>query len=1114
MDLTGRKLGKYDVIERLGRGGMADVYKAFQPGVERHVAIKVMHSHLADSEDFIARFRREAQSIGRLQHANIVRVIDLDIEADVYYMVMDFIQGGTLQDYLKENSPLSIDEAIQITLQLADALAYAHNQNMVHRDIKPGNVMFMDEGHSHAVLTDFGIAHLLDDQFTKLTMTGASVGTPSYMSPEIARGEACDGRTDIYSLGVMLFEMVAGRTPYVAETPFSLMMKQANEPIPSPQTYNPNVPKAIEPILEKAMAKVPAERYQSAKEFGDALRGLLASLDNESASDIGVVQTVPIRNTKEANDPAVRKRNRGLLLAGGGVLLVTLLTTILLLSIGPNDLANPTELPAVMDATHAADVAAAPPATTLPTPTMVSDIAPLSDTNADSGEKGTTDLEESISTDTASVDTTVLTDNLPISTTIDGATGVISSMVVDEAITVPVTITDSVELTPTSIISTPTDAVASAVLDVPNHKGTLRFITNAEGTREFRLYLHGVDQPPVNSQYALWLKGNDDATLYLTSIVPQNGVVILESTLEGAVTDGPLTKYHTALIGLEPVENNGLSLPETVVYSSTLATEQLLLPLHMLLHENPLDEDALGLLAAAQGQLELAVSHGGFLQDALAADDMVEGHRHAEHLINILDGETGDYYGDLDRDGAVQNPGNGVGLLVYMDEVDTQFASLAITVPASRYVAHGQATLKQLITLAIAAKEKAAQIIAADTVTEAQPKADELMAMLTRLHIDTDWDQDGTIDPLYEKDGLNALLLPTEQLLTYHFGDSGNTLQVAARAPLGSLRFYKDESGNAKADTAASDYSGNYGGGNNSSTPGVMQSAIPIYAETFYLFVDGLFAPPVDHHYELWLTTSDSVETDISLGTVEFALESGSLQGESPIDALTTYERAMIVTVADGTTEVSERISSAERPAALTKFLQNVLVQRDETRAALVHGAIQQLTIAVLHTGFLQDELEKKDLTEARRHAEHVRNILIGKEGEYFGDIDGSGLPENPGDGIGVLVYLDEIESQLTALLADGALPTTIRATAEDALLLLQKNRDLIVQAEETTLRVFAADSAAEVQSFEDEVKELLNNALHGIDREGNTVIARDATEGGINALVDLVIAMSGYTFE
>ena len=155
-DLSGKKFGKYQLRERLGRGGMADVYKAYQPGMDRFVAVKLLHGHLADSENFIERFKREAQSVGQLRHPNILQVIDFDVEDDVYFMVMEYIKGDTLKSYIQEKGALPSDEALQIAEQLADALDYAHSHKMVHRDIKPANVMFTDMSRKHPVLTDFG----------------------------------------------------------------------------------------------------------------------------------------------------------------------------------------------------------------------------------------------------------------------------------------------------------------------------------------------------------------------------------------------------------------------------------------------------------------------------------------------------------------------------------------------------------------------------------------------------------------------------------------------------------------------------------------------------------------------------------------------------------------------------------------------------------------------------------------------------------------------------------------------------------------------------------------------------------------------------------------------
>ncbi len=277
-DFSGRKFGKYELIDRLGRGGMADVYKAYQPGMDRLVAVKLLHGHLAESDDFIERFKREAQSVGQLRHPHIVQVIDFDVEGDVYYMVMEYIRGDTLKAYISQRGALPAIEAVRISEKLSDALAYAHENGMIHRDIKPANVMFTDETFTHPVLTDFGIARILGA--SGITVSGAFIGTPAYMSPESAQGAKVDERADIYSMGIMLYEMLTGAVPYDADTPFAVVMKHVNEPLPSLRQFNRDLPEHVELVLLKALSKDPAARYQTASDLRDALRKSRESLAN------------------------------------------------------------------------------------------------------------------------------------------------------------------------------------------------------------------------------------------------------------------------------------------------------------------------------------------------------------------------------------------------------------------------------------------------------------------------------------------------------------------------------------------------------------------------------------------------------------------------------------------------------------------------------------------------------------------------------------------------------------------------------------------------------------------------------------------------------------------
>jgi serine/threonine-protein kinase len=281
--LTGKTLGKHRITEHLGSGGMAEVYKAYQPGLDRYVAIKALHSFLATEEDFLTRFQREAKVVAMLRHPNIIQVYDFDYdeEFNVYHMVMEFIDGPTLKEHLlklaEEKRGVPIEEAVHIVLSIANALDYAHQRGMVHRDIKPANVMFNED--NQVILTDFGIAKMVD--MAGLTASGAMVGTPAYMAPEQGMGQAGDERSDIYSLGVVLYELVTGQLPFDADTFMGVVLKHINEPLTPPSAVNSNVPPEIERVVMKALAKEPTERYQTAQAFAADLSQALTALPEQ-----------------------------------------------------------------------------------------------------------------------------------------------------------------------------------------------------------------------------------------------------------------------------------------------------------------------------------------------------------------------------------------------------------------------------------------------------------------------------------------------------------------------------------------------------------------------------------------------------------------------------------------------------------------------------------------------------------------------------------------------------------------------------------------------------------------------------------------------------------------
>ncbi|MBZ0286508.1 MAG: serine/threonine protein kinase, partial [Anaerolineae bacterium] len=267
--MANRRLGKYEIIERLGRGGMAEVYRAYHVSLDRYVAIKVLHAFLADDPEFKSRFEREAQNVAKLRHNHIVQVYDFEYDqpGDSYYMVMELVDGQTLKERLADigarGELLPLEESLRIVREAASALAYAHSRNMIHRDVKPANLM-LDHDH-RVVLTDFGIAKIVTG--AQFTASGGMVGTPAYMAPEQGLGEAGDERSDLYSLGVILYQLVTGQLPYDAETPLAIILKHLNSPIPSSLKLNPQLPDAVDAFINKAIAKEPQERYQTANEM-------------------------------------------------------------------------------------------------------------------------------------------------------------------------------------------------------------------------------------------------------------------------------------------------------------------------------------------------------------------------------------------------------------------------------------------------------------------------------------------------------------------------------------------------------------------------------------------------------------------------------------------------------------------------------------------------------------------------------------------------------------------------------------------------------------------------------------------------------------------------------
>lgn len=267
-ELIGKVIKGYEILRQIGQGGMATVYLANQQSMNRQVALKVLPKHLMGDDTYLQRFEREVKIVSTLEHRNIVPVYDYGELEGQPYIVMRYMSGGSIDDLLQHGA-LDVDVIGDIITQIAPALDYAHSKNVLHRDLKPSNVLLDDDGG--AFITDFGIARILGEQGTAITTQGV-VGTPSYMSPEQAQAHPMDGRSDVYSLGVMLFEMATGRRPFESDTPYSIAVMQVTKPPPSPRKLYPTLTAAMESVILKSLKKNPDDRYPSAISMAEALK--------------------------------------------------------------------------------------------------------------------------------------------------------------------------------------------------------------------------------------------------------------------------------------------------------------------------------------------------------------------------------------------------------------------------------------------------------------------------------------------------------------------------------------------------------------------------------------------------------------------------------------------------------------------------------------------------------------------------------------------------------------------------------------------------------------------------------------------------------------------------
>ena len=300
-NMSGASLGggRYELREPIATGGMATVYKAWDTRVERIVAVKILRSLAKQDRRAIERFRREAHAAARLSHPNAVTIYDFLEENSEHYLIMEFVEGVNLKQYLAQKGPLDPVEAVSITSQMCSVLQVAHAQGFIHRDIKPQNIMIAKDGQ--AKLTDFGIVRVMEA--AGLTNTGIVLGTADYLAPEQARGDPLSPASDLYSLGVVLYEMLAGRPPFVGSSAVQVAMQHANNVPPPPSKYNPRIPKPLELVIKRVLQKEPERRYPDAESMRKALRESLKKSIDEGVTIPGSLPAVEPEGHRRATAP-------------------------------------------------------------------------------------------------------------------------------------------------------------------------------------------------------------------------------------------------------------------------------------------------------------------------------------------------------------------------------------------------------------------------------------------------------------------------------------------------------------------------------------------------------------------------------------------------------------------------------------------------------------------------------------------------------------------------------------------------------------------------------------------------------------------------------------------
>ena len=630
---SGRTLSKVVLEQPLGRGGMAEVYLGRHSTLNIPVAVKILYAHLTEDEDLRRRFTAEAQSVASLRHSNIVHVYDFDVVDGRPYIVMELLEGKSLEVHLSElgatGLALPLPTIARLMTDLASALDYAHAKGIVHRDVKPANVILRAgatpllpglplTADVQPILTDFGIAHIAGTGTQ--TASGDVLGTPAYMSPEQARGGPIDARSDVYSLGVVLYEMLAGRPPFTAdrETPIAVMFKHVNDPVPP----IPDTESAIQQVVLRALAKEPSERFQTAS---DLARAFAAAVAPSSATVVPSASTpAPARTSPPSTARPARPRLTWLV---GGVMGAGLLAVLVLVAVGLR--------------LYAGGVTGTPTPESLPAQAALPSTVPDQPT---------------------------------------------------QAALVPLPLSEA--------------RFADAALD---------------------LSIPGVAPAPPGSVYVLWFMRPDGTRVEAMRFAGP------EEALQIHVVDPAgrnlLGQVDGLAISLEPSADSSNG---PIVYQAILNPE---IPLRVraleaVSRQEPTSASLRAGLPAQAGHFD---GHLDFAVDAVRNQDLDMAKRHAEHLVNVAEGESGSSYGDLNADGRIENPGDAFGLIPYLtllrDYAVSAGASIYATPELQALAAESLVEIDRLLQDAAFARDLGLRLAATDTAQEAAPLAEQLLAL-------------------------------------------------------------------------------------------------------------------------------------------------------------------------------------------------------------------------------------------------------------------------------------------------------------------------------------------------------------------------------------------------